>query len=398
MNILFIGGIYSEHLLPEYRRNCKSGYQYAAQALQESIIKGLLENDVSLYVLSFPSVPTFPFSYKKPFLKSDDFVFASHKIGQTIGRINIPILKHEFEYRAIIDNWIHKNEGEKYVLIYSLQAKFLEIAEYIKINYPDIKIGLVVADLPEFMSWNKYYVRLGLKKRSINTIYRNIKFIDKFVLLSKYMAERLPIGGKPWIVVEGIYDPTNESQKTTIANNKNKVILYTGNIDRRYGIMDVVYAFTKIRDDNIALWICGFGDSEREIREYEKKDDRIKFLGSVSREKVLQLQKQAFMLINPRHSKEEFTKYSFPSKTMEYLASGTPTLMCKLQCIPPEYEDHIFFINDETIDGYKDAMLNVLHRKDSELTIFGDNAKRFILDSKSPSIQVQKILTLMKSK
>lgn len=397
MNILFIGGIYSEHLIPKFRKNCKSGYQFAAQALQESLIKGLLENDASVYVLSFPSVPTFPFSYRRPFLKSDEFFFASRKIGKTVGRINIPILKHEIGYQGEIDRWFHKTDGKKYILIYSLQAKFLEIAEYIKETYPDTEIGVVIADLPEFMAWNKYYECLGLKKRNIDTIYRNLKFVDKFILLSKHMVDKLPIGEKPWIVVEGIFNPTTESLTVPIEKDKNKAILYTGNIDRRYGIMDVVYAFTRIPDDNLSLWICGFGDSANEICEYEKKDYRIKFFGSVSRDKALQLQKQAFLLINPRHSSEEFTKYSFPSKTMEYLASGTPTLMCKLQCIPSEYEDYLFFIEDETLEGYKKAILDVLHRADSELVNFGENARRFIIESKNPRIQVQRIITFLKN-
>lgn len=397
MNILFIGGIYSDHLIPEFKKNSKSGYQFAAQALQESIVKGLLENNISVHILSFPSVSTFPFNYKKPFLKPNEFIFASHKIGETIGRINIPILKYEIGYQAKIDRWFHKTEGKKYVLIYSLQAKFLEIAKYIKETYPKTEVVIVVPDLPEFIAWNKYYERLGLKKKNIDSIYRNLKFVDKFVLLSKHMTDKLPIGEKPWIVIEGIFNPSQYNFTSPIKKDKNKIILYTGNIDRRYGIMDVVYAFTKISDDNLSLWICGFGDSENEICEYEKKDHRIKFFGSITRDKALLFQKQAFMLINPRHSNEEFTKYSFPSKTMEYLASGTPTLMCKLQCIPSEYEEHLFFIKDETIEGYKNAILNVLQRTSSELEEFGEKAQRFIIESKNPRTQVNRIISFMES-
>ncbi len=398
MNILFIGGIYSEHLILKFSKNCRRGYQFAAQAFQESLIRGLLDNGASTYVLSFPSVPTFPFGYRSPFIKSDDFFFSSQSMGKTIGRINLPILKCEIGYKAQIDQWFLETKGEKYVIIYSLQAKFLKIAEYIKLEYPKSDISVVVADIPQFMAWNKYYELFGIKKRDINIIYKNLEYVDRYILLSKCMASKLPIGKKPWMVLEGIYNPTVKDTDLTIAKDSTRAILYTGNIDRRYGIMDLVYAFIMIPNKKISLWICGFGDSESEIREFEKKDRRIKFFGSVSREKTLQLQKQASLLINPRHSTEEFTMYSFPSKTMEYLASGTPTLMCKLQCIPSEYEEHLFFIKDETLEGYKEAILDVLHRPDSELETFGDNAKRFILESKNPRIQVHKIINLMKSK
>ena len=43
---------------------------------------------------------------------------------------------------------------------------------------------------------------------------------------------------------------------------------------------------------------------------------------------------QSLWPVNPRQNNEEFTKYSFPSKTMEYLASGVPVVAYKLDGIP----------------------------------------------------------------
>lgn len=58
--------------------------------------------------------------------------------------------------------------------------------------------------------------------------------------------------------------------------------------------------------------ICGIGDSEKAIREAAEKDFRISFLGQLPRSEVLEWQKQATVLVNPRQNNEEFTKYSFP--------------------------------------------------------------------------------------
>lgn len=395
MNILYIGSIYSEHLVSTYQKNCNNGYQFAAQALQSSLIQGFIDNDTNLSVFTIPCVPTFPFNFKKPFLKPDNFIFKGNKIGYTIGKINMPIIKYEFGWKKKIDQWLFKTEGQKYILIYSIYAKFFKIAKYIKKRCPNAIIGIVVADLPEYMTWNKYYRILGLKKRDENIINRNFKYIDKFILLSKHMAEKLPLGNKPWIVMEGIFNPYEESKEISYQQGISNAILYTGNINRKYGIMDAIQAFISLPNNDISFWICGFGDSENEIKEIAKKDKRIVFLGSVPRSKVLQLQKMASVLINPRHSCEEFTKYSFPSKTMEYLASGTPTLMCKLACIPDEYADFIFYIEDETIDGYKNAIKNVLEKDKDYLHAFGEKAKHFILNNKTPYIQVKRIIELL---
>lgn len=396
MNILFIGSIYSEHLITTYQKNCKSGYQFAAQALQSSLIQGLIDNRTNLSVITIPCVPTFPFSYRKPFLRPDDFIFKKIKLGYTIGKINIPIIEHAFGWRKKVNQWISKTKGQKYILIYSLYAKFFEIAEYIKKRYPNVVIGVVIPDLLEYMACNKYYTMLGLKKRDKNIIIKNFKYIDKFVLLSKHMVEKLPLHNRPWIVMEGIFNPSEDIIDNHTPERKAKVILYTGNINKRYGIMDAVNAFISLPNNDISFWICGFGDSENEIKEIANKDKRVVYFGSLPRFKVLQLQKKASLLINPRHSNEEFTKYSFPSKTMEYLASGTPTLMCKLACIPDEYADFLFYIEDESIEGYKLSIMKVFEKDEYYLQSFGDKAKHFILNNKTPYMQVKKIIDLLK--
>ena len=107
------------------------------------------------------------------------------------------------------------------------------------------------------------------------------------------------------------------------------------------------------------------------------------------------LQKKATVLINPRHSADEYTKYSFPSKTMEYMASGTPTLMAHLASIPQEYESHLFFFDDESIEGMKKKIIEVCEKSQSELEIFGKAASKFILEEKNEMKQAKKIVDMI---
>ena len=58
-------------------------------------------------------------------------------------------------------------------------------------------------------------------------------------------------------------------------------------------------------------WICGVGDCEEIIREAAQKDPRIEFFGQLPREQVLQMQKNATVLINPRQNIEEFTQGNY---------------------------------------------------------------------------------------
>ena len=133
------------------------------------------------------------------------------------------------------------------------------------------------------------------------------------------------------------------------------------------------------------------------ILEACKKDSRIKYYESMTKEDLLKLQKKATVLINPVSSLKKFTRYFFPSKTMEYLASGTPTIMSKLDCLPEEYYNHIYFFDDESIEGMKNKIIEVCEKPQDELNAFGKAASEFIINEKNEKKQAEKIVKLLNS-
>ena len=107
-------------------------------------------------------------------------------------------------------------------------------------------------------------------------------------------------------------------------------------------------------------------------------------------------QREATVLVNPRTSEGEFTKYSFPSKTMEYLASGTPCIMNKLKGIPQEYFKFIFFPENESVFELSQIIIEICKKEQSELNKIGELAKRFIFENKTPDKQCEKIYNMLK--
>ena len=104
---------------------------------------------------------------------------------------------------------------------------------------------------------------------------------------------------------------------------------------------------------------------------------------------------QATLLVNPRPTKEEYVKYSFPSKTMEYMASGTPVLTTRLPGMPREYYPYVHFIDEETPEGIAQALKTVLSQSDEALFAQGMNAREFVLESRNNVVQAGKILTML---
>jgi len=108
----------------------------------------------------------------------------------------------------------------------------------------------------------------------------------------------------------------------------------------------------------------------------------------------LQLQKSSSILVNPRANNEEYTKYSFPSKIMEYMSSGTPVIAYKLDGIPDEYYKYLYQV-EAGEDGLFVTLREILSKSDRELEDKGQLAKGFVLTKKNSEIQAAKIIKMI---
>ena len=80
---------------------------------------------------------------------------------------------------------------------------------------------------------------------------------------------------------------------------------------------------------------------------------------------------------------------------MEYLASGTPTLMCKLPAIPQEYDEHLFYFDDESIDGFSKRIVEVCSMDKEYLSLHGSKSREFILGEKNCYAQAKRIYDMV---
>ncbi len=220
---------------------------------------------------------------------------------------------------------------------------------------------------------------------------------DAYIILTKAINNVVNKKNKPFIIIEGIAD-TNMKYKKNNSEDKyrEKVCIYAGGLYEKYGVKDLVKAFKQLKQDNIRLHIYGTGELEDYLNKIN--DNRIKYFGVVENEKIVEEEMKATLLINPRFSREEYTKYSFPSKNMEYMSTGTPVLTTKLPGIPEEYYQYIYCIDDESVDGIKNALTNVLNRPIEELQKKGEEAKKFVLENKNNMIQTEKIIEFLRRK
>jgi len=398
INITFIGGLFPEENIAFFRAHSKGIFQYAADVLQKNIVKGLKNNvNQDINIITVPFLGNFPKYYDLKFINEQTLKNNTGEIHQ-LGFSNIKFLDEFSKYRAlkkaIYTQFIKDQKPVNAIVIYGMFSYFLKITAYIKKILPNVKICMIVPDLPHLMGGNNNKPHIKIYNAHIKSVInKNIKNIDSFIFLSKYMEEYLNTN-KPFDIIEGIYN--SDEKKITESKEFLPTIFYSGTLALRYGIEKLLNSFSLIENDDLRLWICGAGDGEDKIREYSKKDSRIIFKGQLDRSEILKLQRKATLLINPRDGVEEFTKYSFPSKTIEYLSSGTPTILYKLKGIPEEYYDYCYTCDSEGSQGLKNKIIEILNLSNDERNNMGEKAKNFILNNKNETVQSRKIIELIK--
>lgn len=347
------------------------------------LIQGLLRNGYNVGAVSGPPVTSHNCGKKLVCLKHQIIDGISYRYAPTI---NIPIIRNisQFIYAfiAVLGQCIC---GETIVLCDVLQGSISYAAMLACRLTHKTCIG-IVTDLPGLLV-------TGASKRYTRMVNRIIDGCTRYVLLTEYMNSIVNRFNKPYVVIEGIsdsqaiYDECDEVSSTS----EKQVCMYAGMIEEKYGVKTMVEAFIAAQIPDAELHVYGNGTYSTVLKEVASENPCIVYHGSVLVEEVEKAEKRADLLINPRPSTEEFTKYSFPSKNMEYMTSGTPALITHLPGIPDEYYKYVYTFEEETMQGMANTMKSVLSIPKVKRTELGKKAQRFVHDQKNEYVQAKKI-------
>ena len=399
MNILCLMGLFPEEYEEEILKSSLSGMQNAANKLQWAIVEGLNHQDgAQISILNSLFIGSYPRKYRKAVIPSFPFCVNGKEQGRNVGFLNLPFVKYFSKYRGLkkqIDQWVKgQAECEKVVIAYAMTSPVVELLHYIKKKYPEVKCILFVPDLPEYMDvTNKSLAYSAVKKLHISHLRRNIGKIDGYVFLTEYMKEWFD-RDVCYTVVEGIYKENRVSSETEAT--RENVILYAGGLSEQYGVLELVEAFLHTKEKDWKLELVGDGPLLPTLKQMANDHDCLLIRGLLPNSEVLRRQKQVSILVNPRKGGQTFTKYSFPSKTIEYLASGTPMVGYRLPGIPDEYFKHIYEA-DPVDHGLEACLKKVMLLSEQERNQFGLSAQHFIQKEKNAKKQCSKIVKLIES-
>lgn len=376
--LLYIGYYMSEQLFDEIVKHKINNMSTARQSLEYGLLKEFSQiNDFNIKAISY--VPA----------SKEIKIPSESRIGQ-LSISHIPIIKNRLTsylkgaWRFWHYLWKEIPKGSA-VVMYAVNPIFmfpLSIAKTAK----KLTLTTICSEVPKYRRYDK---SLAMRfKKSIQTFFNN-RF-DKYILLTEPMKEVVAVKNKPYMVMEGIAaelpDKPSDSQRKNI-------VMYAGGLHPDNNLRLLIEACN--RSSMVEeCWICGSGPQEKDLASLIADNQRIKLLGRRSHEEVKNLEKQVKILINLRDSGNPLTRYSFPSKIIEYLASGAQVISTRLAGIPAEYFDYLHTIDDDrlTADNLADLFNEILSLPEQELQQRASKSLKFLKENKSAEIQSKRII------
>ena len=393
LNVIFLGYAVNS------QKKVYSGLSIAGNKMQINIIKNLARKvNVRVYVISISPIASFPVDKTLYFKRRIDNVYGV-PINQ-ISFINIPILKQSSQSKNVYKELkrIIKEVGEKHTIILSFNM-------FPPVGKPTMKatskLGVksvpIIADLPIDYSNHRGIISNLMYNRYFNQTKNIIKQLESVIVLNKYAAHKFAPQAD-FIVIDGGIDVDEDetSLEPPLFSYSEKNLLYCGALHKYSGVVSLANAFRYIKNDEVYLDIYGDGEDRDRILELSKLDNRIRYHGKVDNDLMIQKQKEAFLLVNPRTIDDPISKVTFPSKIFEYMMSGTPILSTKLNGFTSDYNDVLIFSDDDTEQGLGKAINSIIKMDDKDLKNYSEKAYEFVVSKKSWKKQSDIIISYLR--
>lgn len=382
------------------QKNSRVKASVASQVYESALLSGFAEQDrLDLTLHSFPMIAAFPGSgllYWGARKQTTAGGFSTLWLP-TVNLYGLKQFSQRLSAGAAVRRWLKENrdDPDKAILLYSVYEPIASaVLKYAK-KY-SIPAFVLVPDLPRDMykTLSRDPIKAAMQKRYMKRAVACQGRFDGYIYLTQAMSE-VVAPGKPYTVIEGIAETSGAVPPSTEEKSEKRVIMYAGALSERYGLKNLIEAFLKASLPEAELWIFGAGEYEAQVKRYADENKNVRYFGRVSREEVLSYERKATLLVNVRDPREEFTKYSFPSKTIDCMLSGTPLLTTRLSGIPEEYLPYLFCVENNSADTVCNILREIFALRQEALTAKGTKAQGFIVKEKNAVMQARRLLSFI---
>lgn len=351
-----------------------AGMPVQTQQFGLSLVKAVRAGGATVSLLSAAPATTFPNNPRRRF--STRRIAAGGAPGLELGFVNLPFLKHLTRLISVFRRGPVEVEGRADVLvIHGVHSPWLAFGLYSsrRLGIPAVA---VMTDPPsghhQFDNCLTRKIK-GLDRLLVTSLLGRL---DGVIALTQALAEDFA-PSLPILIVEGITpnNPVPVGLPTRSPVGPIPTVVYAGGLSEPYGVRLLLDAHA-IDPRAFRLRIAGRGPLEVMVRQRATSQANLEYLGLVPPAELAGLYAEADVLVNPRPPGQGFTRYSFPSKLLEYLAAGRPVVSTRLEGIPAEYDDVLVWA-EPTSDGLRATLDELLDLPAHERARIGEMCADF---------------------
>ena len=376
MRIMYISGLIEPQTFYKLREKYNISIGLQQQKFHECFTNGLNQNNVNTLIISnFQVEPgNLDQTLKFKYMKNDNLIympFTKYKPSKVSNILQfISMIYRGVKYGKHIDYIFCDYINVGYTLSSVIISKIIKKP-----------LVYIVTDVPaEYLNNNV----MSIDDRIRITLSKQAK---KCIFITNQISELPIFKGIDYFVYEG---SITDNYYNSLCEKK-KTVVYTGLLSKDDGILNLLTAWSRLSTTYTLVLIGRICDDEIRIAINEIKG--VNYLGALSNDVCMKYQREATFLINTRLLDNVYNKYSFPSKVIEYLASGTTLLSTPIECLFNnfEYRNHIEFFEGDDVDSIYDTLKKVLSNP-KEYLEKGKEAQKFMYSNKTSEMYISKMI------
>lgn len=389
--------VYLGYVVTPEEANHASGASVAGNKMQWNVIKNLaLRKDVEITCITVTPLASYP-SEKNIYQKYEKKELVPGVTSHRISYCNLPVVKQFWQIMSMYrtaKRIIRDTEAET-IFCFNLFPQIGIPMRWLKKKNPKLDTVCLLADLPIDDKTDRKGVSTWLRSFFEKSTWKSMKICDRYIVLNKHVIDKY-LPSKEYIVIDGGVDEVDiEKYNMPVQKGNEHNILYCGALTEYNGILNLIEAMEILSKKDIILDIYGSGYLENIVKNAALKNPQIRFHGRVSNQEVMQKQKEAWLLINPRVVNDPIAQVTFPSKTFEYLLSGTPVLSTRLNGYTREYDEAMIYLENDSPENIALAIEKISSYSANKLEKIADQGKKLVVECRNWEVQSSKILDFL---
>ena len=391
MRLLFLGYVVSVE-----EANELSGASVAGNTMQLDLLRQLRElPDVEVDVCSLLPLATYP---REPRMRarSSQREISPDVISLRPGFWTLPLLKQPSQIVSLTRAASHlaRKADYDYVLTFNMFPHVGVPAWWLKKRF-GIPIACLLADPPIDSRIRTNPLAVAASRVFQMWTRHLLLSVDRVIALTAEAAKRftphahaIAIDGA--VPAQSVADHSHQRESV-----REKKVVFTGALTQYNGVVELIEAMNLIANPHVVLHIYGGGPLSTFVREAASRSASIFYNGKVDSSYIPGILQDAFLLVSPRQIDHPVSDVTFPSKVLQYMASGTPVLTTRLRCFSSEYEGRVFFAEKGSSEDLAACIDRVAALPAKDLETVGHAGARFVLENRTWASTAKRILDFL---